>query len=129
MNLDEKLTLTGFKNLAHLADVIEAPKLNLEEYKIEHPKLFNALIDGVASQVRLNKMLNQHFQFRIVFEYLNEHYKSGQNLPSENDLALEIGSVKSVIREQLARLESLGYIDIIEHGKRNVWRSNLSFDS
>jgi hypothetical protein len=75
-------------------------------------------------QIRLDKSIFTALQkykplYDLVF-YLNIlKLPVGSKLPSERDLADEIGYNRTVIREQLVRLESYEYVEI-NHGKSTV---------
>jgi GntR family transcriptional repressor for pyruvate dehydrogenase complex len=48
-------------------------------------------------------------QIRITIE--SGHFTRGERLPSERDLARELGISRAVLRESLSSLESLGYLE------------------
>lgn len=61
--------------------------------------------------------------YDLVF-YIKGNFILGQKLPSERDLADTLGWNRSVVREQLVRLESFGYISI-EHGKSTILKREI----
>ncbi len=74
-------------------------------------------------QVRLDSnfelSLNKHQAFSDLVGYVQENIKLGDKLPSERNLAEILGWTRTVVREQLVRLESFDFISI-EHGKSTV---------
>lgn len=56
---------------------------------------------------------------------LSRHYPPDSTLPSERELALQLGVTRPTLREALQRLERDGWIDV-RHGKstrvRDIWR-------
>jgi DNA-binding FadR family transcriptional regulator len=78
------------------------------------------LVEAVAGQVR----------GRIE----DGHFRHGERLPSERDLAAELGISRTVLREALGRLESLGYLEArVGQGRfvvdpREGWRSQRLID-
>jgi DNA-binding FadR family transcriptional regulator len=61
----------------------------------------------------------------LKLHFLNiENFSVGDKIPSERILADTVGWTRSVIREQLVRLESFGYV-AIEHGKSSVLKRDI----
>jgi DNA-binding FadR family transcriptional regulator len=61
-------------------------------------------------------------------EILRGHYRSGERLPSERDLADRFGVHRSAVREALKRLETLGLADIRPGGARAAPLEEASLD-
>ena len=100
----------------------------------------NDYLDGNVSettveeiqQVREQDWLDASFEAALVkyrnfydlVSYIKENFSVGDKIPSERMLADTVGWTRSVIREQLVRLESFGYL-AIEHGKSSVLKRDI----
>lgn len=100
----------------------------------------NKYLDGNVSattveeiqQVREQDWLDASFEaalfkyrnFYDLVSYIKENFSVGYKIPSERILADTVGWTRSVIREQLVRLESFGYV-AIEHGKSSVLKRDI----
>jgi GntR family negative regulator for fad regulon and positive regulator of fabA len=66
-----------------------------------------------------------HAEGELVSLILSRHYPPDSTLPSERELALQLGVTRPTLREALQRLERDGWIDV-RHGKstrvRDIWR-------
>jgi predicted nucleic acid-binding protein len=70
------------------------------------------------------KALSKYRPFYDLVFHIKGNFRVGEKLPSERDLADTVGWNRSVVREQLVRLESFGYISI-EHGKSTVLKRDI----
>jgi hypothetical protein len=68
--------------------------------------------------------LSKYRTFYDLVSFIKENVNVGEKLPSERILAETVGWTRTVIREQLVRLESYGYIKI-EHGKSTVLKKEI----
>lgn len=68
--------------------------------------------------------LSKYRNFYDLVTYIKENFSVGEKIPSERVLADTVGWTRSVIREQLVRLESFGYVSI-EHGKSTVLKKDI----
>ena len=66
-----------------------------------------------------------HAEGELVSLILSRHFPPNTTLPSERELALQLGVTRPTLREALQRLERDGWIDV-QHGKstrvRDIWR-------
>jgi GntR family transcriptional regulator, negative regulator for fad regulon and positive regulator of fabA len=66
-----------------------------------------------------------HAEGELVSRILSRHFPPDSTLPSERELALQLGVTRPTLREALQRLERDGWIDV-RHGKstrvRDIWR-------
>lgn len=66
-----------------------------------------------------------HAEGELVSLILSRHFPPDSTLPSERELALQLGVTRPTLREALQRLERDGWIDV-RHGKstrvRDIWR-------
>ncbi len=66
-----------------------------------------------------------HAEGELVGLILSRHFPPNTTLPSERELALQLGVTRPTLREALQRLDRDGWIDV-QHGKstrvRDIWR-------
>lgn len=66
-----------------------------------------------------------HAEGELVSRILSRHFPPNTTLPSERELALQLGVTRPTLREALQRLERDGWIDV-QHGKstrvRDIWQ-------
>ncbi len=68
--------------------------------------------------------LSKYRPFYDLVSHIKGNFSVGEKLPAERDLAETLGWNRSVVREQLVRLESFGYV-AIEHGKSTVLKREI----
>ena len=68
---------------------------------------------------------SHHAEGELVSRILSRHFPPDSTLPSERELALQLGVTRPTLREALQRLDRDGWIDV-RHGKstrvRDIWR-------
>ncbi|MDP3570670.1 MAG: GntR family transcriptional regulator [Archangium sp.] len=80
---------------------------------------------GVITSLPPQRRPAAHAEGELVSLILSRHFPPNTTLPSERELALQLGVTRPTLREALQRLERDGWIDV-QHGKstrvRDIWR-------
>ncbi|WP_041421471.1 GntR family transcriptional regulator [Shewanella sediminis] len=119
MTLNDQIKLAGLNDIEHLSKISGESVQALDSWANSNTQMFKVIIDGAALLNRVEKNLESHAPFRDVVSYLSKQYEVGEEVLSERSMELEFGHTRSVVREQLAKLESYGYLSK-KQGKKTI---------
>jgi hypothetical protein len=121
MTLQDKLKFAGLNDIEHLAKIVNETAFNLEKLANENKKMFEWLLIGASSVVRLENTVKKQdkFALRNLIGELNKNYNIGDKVLAEREMAEIIGHPRATLREQFKLLEAFGYVKT-EHGRKKI---------
>nr|WP_321825626.1 GntR family transcriptional regulator [Alteromonas macleodii] len=78
----------------------------------------------IQSEPVFYEVVQRSPSFYDLSEYISTNFKKGDELPGERVIAEAINWNRSGVRENLVRLDTMGYVEI-EHGKKTKLIENL----